>query len=139
MICSTGSVLRFSRCFYPYIDMESALLSLFPSYSYICFSAPLQSTLLYALCTSKSFQSSKAMSPAQGCNKKFAQSTNLKSHILTHAKQKSGRGSVSSPDSVSGNHSLDRSHLHTYTVHIYSPTYLHIYIWSGITRMDIPI
>ena len=45
----------------------------------------------------------------QGCNKKFAQSTNLKSHILTHAKQKSGRGSVSSPDSLleSGHNSLD--------------------------------
>ena len=41
----------------------------------------------------------------QGCNKKFAQSTNLKSHILTHAKQKSGRGSVSSPDMENG-HSL---------------------------------
>ena len=38
----------------------------------------------------------------QGCNKKFAQSTNLKSHILTHAKQKSGRGSVSSPDMENG-------------------------------------
>merc|ERR1711878_46227 len=37
--------------------------------------------------------------PFEG-NKKFAQSTNLKSHILTHAKQKSGRGSVSSPDST---------------------------------------
>ena len=46
----------------------------------------------------------------QGCNKKFAQSTNLKSHILTHAKQKSGRGSVSSPDSVSGSHSNLDSH-----------------------------
>ena len=43
----------------------------------------------------------------QGCNKKFAQSTNLKSHILTHAKQKSGRGSVSSPDS---GHALDSAH-----------------------------
>ena len=47
----------------------------------------------------------------QGCNKKFAQSTNLKSHILTHAKQKSGRGSVSSPDSghalENGHHGLD--------------------------------
>ena len=43
----------------------------------------------------------------QGCNKKFAQSTNLKSHILTHAKQKSGRGSVSSPDS---SHALDSAH-----------------------------
>ena len=43
----------------------------------------------------------------QGCNKKFAQSTNLKSHILTHAKQKSGRGSVSSPDS---SHALDSNH-----------------------------
>ena len=47
---------------------------------------------------------------SQGCNKKFAQSTNLKSHILTHAKQKSGRGSVSSPDSVSGSHSNLDSH-----------------------------
>lgn len=26
--------------------------------------------------------------PFDGCNKKFAQSTNLKSHILTHAKAK---------------------------------------------------
>lgn len=26
--------------------------------------------------------------PFDGCNKKFAQSTNLKSHILTHAKSK---------------------------------------------------
>ena len=46
-------------------------------------------------------------SSLQGCNKKFAQSTNLKSHILTHAKQKSGRGSVSSPDS---GHALDSAH-----------------------------
>ena len=44
--------------------------------------------------------------PLQGCNKKFAQSTNLKSHILTHAKQKSGRGSVSSPDTLENGHSL---------------------------------
>jgi hypothetical protein len=37
----------------------------------------------------------------QGCNKKFAQSTNLKSHILTHAKQKSGRGSsLGSPENI---------------------------------------
>jgi len=40
----------------------------------------------------------------------MGQSTNLKSHILTHAKQKSGRGSVSSPDSVSGSHSNLDSH-----------------------------
>ena len=47
----------------------------------------------------------------QGCNKKFAQSTNLKSHILTHAKQKSGRGSVSSPDSTHAQtHILDNGH-----------------------------
>ena len=47
----------------------------------------------------------------QGCNKKFAQSTNLKSHILTHAKQKSGRGSVSSPDSAHAQtHILDNGH-----------------------------
>ncbi|VVC98855.1 unnamed protein product [Leptidea sinapis] len=32
--------------------------------------------------------------PFDGCNKKFAQSTNLKSHILTHAKAKS-RNSLS--------------------------------------------
>ena len=44
----------------------------------------------------------------QGCNKKFAQSTNLKSHILTHAKQKSGRGSVSSPDST---HAIENGHV----------------------------
>ena len=42
-----------------------------------------------------------AMRGPRGCNKKFSQSTNLKSHILSHAKQKSGRGSgMSSPDSV---------------------------------------
>lgn len=29
--------------------------------------------------------------PFDGCSKKFAQSTNLKSHILTHAKQKQNR------------------------------------------------
>lgn len=46
--------------------------------------------------------------PFEGCNKKFAQSTNLKSHILTHAKQKSGRGSVSSPDST---HAIENGHV----------------------------
>ena len=30
----------------------------------------------------------------QGCSKKFAQSTNLKSHILTHAKQKGGNNAA---------------------------------------------
>ena len=50
------------------------------------------------------------VSTLQGCNKAFVQSQNLKSHILTHAKQKSGRGSVSSPDSVSGSHSNLDSH-----------------------------
>ena len=60
----------------------------------------------------------------QGCNKKFAQSTNLKSHILTHAKQKSGRGSVSSPDSghalENGHHGLDTgvSVLHDQVINI---------------------
>lgn len=29
--------------------------------------------------------------PFDGCNKKFAQSTNLKSHILTHAKAKNNQ------------------------------------------------
>ena len=42
--------------------------------AYLEYSHPLDSTLLDALCTSKSFQSNKAMSPPQGCNKKFAQS-----------------------------------------------------------------
>ncbi|TEA22938.1 hypothetical protein DBR06_SOUSAS8410056 [Sousa chinensis] len=31
------------------------------------------------------------MCPFDGCNKKFAQSTNLKSHILTHAKAKNNQ------------------------------------------------
>lgn len=32
------------------------------------------------------------MCPFDGCSKKFAQSTNLKSHILTHAKAKANQG-----------------------------------------------
>ena len=76
----------------------------------------------------------------QGCNKKFAQSTNLKSHILTHAKQKSGRGSVSSPDSVSGHQleSVNGHHLqgvtmdhgHILSDHILQPQYVQVEVAS---------
>ena len=35
--------------------------------------------------------------PFDGCNKKFAQATNLKSHILTHAKQKNKKVALVTP------------------------------------------
>ena len=74
----------------------------------------------------------------QGCNKKFAQSTNLKSHILTHAKQKSGRGSVSSPDSVSGSHSNLDSHRSEFSLpswwsHVFSKS---IFLFIPVCNID---